>query len=153
MQTRSQKSARAGITGSVQFTETDGARPPRVAKVCNSGTVGPGVFSKQESEIAGVAARFWSRDRHSSGYSFALSMTARLSSRGNTPGHRPRLQYILRRDNNLTENLAVFDQAETFDRALQGKHLIDDGFHGALLDEPQERLDVVVIEAVRADNL
>src|SRR5438477_10492604 len=60
---------------------------------------------------------------------------------------------ILRCDNNLPEDFAVFDHAQALNGTLEGEHLIDDGFHGPLLDELHQRLQVVIVEAVRADDL
>src|ERR1051326_3354081 len=76
-----QKSARASITRRVQFTETDGARPPRVAKVCDSCTVGRGVLPEKDSEIARVSARFWSRDRHMSAVGAVYGIVKNLKLR------------------------------------------------------------------------
>src|SRR5262245_55384585 len=85
------------------------------------------MVSKEQSKVAGVAARFWFRNGHS--------------------------LKILRRHNNLAEDLAAFDHAQAFNSVLEREHLIDDGFHCALLDKVHQGLQVVVVEAVGADDL
>src|SRR5215470_6436459 len=59
----------------------------------------------------------------------------------------------LRRHNNLAKHLPFFDHPQAFNCMLERENLIDNRFHCALLDELHQRLQVVIIEAVRADDL
>ena len=85
------------------------------------------MVGKRQSEIAGIAAWFWS------GYDHPLE--------------------ILRCDNNLPEDFPVFDHAQALNGTLEREYLIDDRFHGGILDELHQRLQIVIVEAVRAGDL
>src|SRR5262245_29644812 len=56
-------------------------------------------------------------------------------------------------DNHLPDHLAVLDQPQSFARLTERQHLVDHRLHLALLDQIHQALQVLVIEAVRADDL
>src|SRR5437660_11690061 len=53
----------------------------------------------------------------------------------------------------LADDLAVLDQPQPFARLLERQHLVDHRLHLALLDQLHQASQVLVVEAVRADQL
>src|SRR5438093_4246115 len=60
---------------------------------------------------------------------------------------------VLRGDDDLSEHFPALDHAQTIDRPLERERAMDDGLHFALLDKIHQRLQIVVVEAVRTDDL
>src|SRR5205085_11000496 len=58
-----------------------------------------------------------------------------------------------RRDHDLADDGAVLDQAQPFARLLERQHLVDHRLHSAAADQLHQPLEIVVVEAVRADDL
>src|SRR5262245_56641386 len=58
-----------------------------------------------------------------------------------------------RRHHHLADDLAILDQPQALARLLERQHLVDHRLHLALLDQIHQTLQVLVIEAVRADDL
>src|ERR1700716_2636303 len=56
------------------------------------------------------------------------------------------------RDHDLADDLAILDETEPLARLLQRQHLVDDRPHLPLCDELHQRLQIVVVEAVRAED-
>src|SRR5712671_314877 len=58
-----------------------------------------------------------------------------------------------RRHHHLADDLAILDQPQALTRLLERQHLVDHRLHLALLDQVHQALEVLVVEAVRADDL
>src|SRR5258708_39129724 len=58
-----------------------------------------------------------------------------------------------RRHDDLAEHLAILDQAQALGGLVERQHLVDHRLHLALGDERHQPLEIVVIEAVGADDL
>src|SRR5437867_3409376 len=56
-------------------------------------------------------------------------------------------------DNHFTNHLAVLDQPQPLAGLIERQHLVDHWLHLALLDQIHQALQVLVVEAVRADDL
>src|SRR5207245_9340712 len=65
------------------------------------------------------------------------------------PGH----ENASRCDNHLADHLTILDQTQPLARLLERQHLVDHWLHLALLDQLHQTLQVLVVEAVRADDL
>src|SRR5262249_14845043 len=58
-----------------------------------------------------------------------------------------------RRDDDLSEHLAILDQAQALGGLFERQHFVDHRLHLALRDKLHQPLEIVVIEAVGADDL
>src|SRR5262245_17516034 len=77
----------------------------------------------------------------------------RASGLGIVMGRRSSAVTESRSDNDLPEDLAVLDQPEPLGRFFERQHVVYDRLHAAFPDQAHQRLQVVVVEAVRADDL
>src|SRR5215471_19718434 len=62
-------------------------------------------------------------------------------------------EFASRCDNHLPDHLAVLDQPQALARLTERQHLVDHRLHLALLDQIHQAFQVLVVEAVRADDL
>src|SRR5262252_4227428 len=61
--------------------------------------------------------------------------------------------FASRRHHHLADHLAILDQPQALARLTERQHLVDHRLHLALLDQIHQAFQVLVVEAVRADDL
>ena len=58
-----------------------------------------------------------------------------------------------RRHDDFADDFAVLDQPQAFGGLFEREHLVDHRLHAALRDQLHQALEIVVVEAVGADDL
>src|SRR5262249_47202088 len=75
------------------------------------------------------------------------------SARGRGRATAPSFECALRHDDDLAEDLAILDQAQALGGLFERQDLVDHRLHLAVRDQLHQSLEIVVVEAVRANDL